>query len=133
VILNIDFYKNFHYTYGHQIVVHVLKLAANVRHENVKGSDLAARYGGEEFAIILPNTEIEKAYGLVEKIRVAIASRTIRSRQRKIDYGTVTLSLGIAQKSRGDDPETLISRADAARDHAKKTGRNRTVLEGEVE
>lgn len=133
VMCDIDFFKKFNDTYGHQIGDHVLKLVANVLHENVKGSDLAARYGGEEFAIILPNTEIEKAYGLVEKIRVAIASRTIRSRQRKIDYGTVTLSLGIAQYNSGDGPESLIGRADAALYHAKNTGRNRTVLEGEVE
>ena len=133
VMCDIDFFKKFNDTYGHQIGDHVLKLVANVLHENVKGSDLAARYGGEEFVIILPNTEINAAYSLVEKIRKTIASRTVRSRQRKIDYGTVTLSLGIAQYSTGDDSETLIGRADAALYTAKNTGRNRTVLESEVE
>lgn len=133
VMCDIDFFKKFNDTYGHQIGDHVLKLVANVLHENVKGSDLAARYGGEEFVIILPNTEINDAYSLVEKIRKTIASRTVRSRQRKIDYGTVTLSLGIAQYSSGDDHETLINRADAALYTAKNTGRNRTVLESELE
>ncbi len=133
VMCDIDFFKKFNDQFGHQVGDHVLKLVANVLHENVKGSDLAARYGGEEFAIILPNTVIGKSYGLVENIRKTIASRTIRSRQRKIDYGTVTLSLGIAEYCSTDSNETLIGRADAALYHAKNTGRNRTVLESEVE
>lgn len=132
VMCDIDFFKKFNDTFGHQVGDHVLKLVASVLHENVKGSDLAARYGGEEFALILPETSLSSAFSLVEKIRNSIANRAIKSRKKQQNYGRVTLSLGIAEYRGDDSAATLIDRADTALYHAKETGRNKTVLESEL-
>ncbi|MEX0299947.1 MAG: GGDEF domain-containing protein, partial [Kordiimonas sp.] len=124
---DIDFFKKFNDSYGHQVGDQVLRLVARSLHENVKGSDLAARYGGEEFALVLPNTEIDDAFKLVESIRTTIASRRIRNKKKDQDFGTVTLSLGIAQFKAGDVASDFLGRADAALYEAKNSGRNKTV------
>ncbi|MFC3050512.1 GGDEF domain-containing protein [Kordiimonas pumila] len=129
VFADIDFFKQFNDTFGHQVGDQVLKLVAGTLHANVKGHDLAARYGGEEFALVLPDTTLEGAYRLVEKIRDVIATRTIRNRQKNIDYGQVTISLGIACYRGGEDVADLIDRADKALYTAKDQGRNRAVTE----
>jgi len=129
VVCDIDFFKKFNDSYGHQVGDQVLKLVARSLHDNVKGGDLAARYGGEEFALILPKTKLQDAYALVEKIRIALASRTIRNRQKGLDYGTVTMSLGVSLYRSGETAMDLIGRADEALYAAKSAGRNQTMLE----
>jgi len=124
---DIDSFKKFNDTYGHQIGDQVLKLVARALHENVKGGDLAARYGGEEFALILPDTSMDHAFGLVESIRETISSRRITNRQKGEDYGAVTLSLGLAEYYRGEAATDFLDRADAALYEAKDTGRNKTA------
>ncbi len=128
VIADIDHFKKFNDTYGHQIGDQVLKLVAADLSNNVKGQDLAARYGGEEFAIVLPNTKISNALLLTEQIRKSIASKKIRNRQTDTDFGAVTMSFGIAEL-RGDEPtEKFIQRADIALYKAKENGRNQCML-----
>jgi len=123
---DIDHFKQFNDSYGHQVGDQVLKLVGLALHDNVKGSDLAARYGGEEFALILPNTDTDDAFTLVETIRKDIASRHIRNKQKNKDYGSVTLSLGLAFYRPGDVASDLLGRADAALYKAKENGRNQT-------
>ncbi|PCI63429.1 MAG: GGDEF domain-containing protein [Kordiimonadales bacterium] len=125
---DIDLFKKFNDSFGHQVGDQVLKLVAMSLHDNVKGSDLAARYGGEEFALILPNTKLQDAYGLVESIRETIGSRRVRNRQKGIDYGAVTLSLGLAEYKAGEAGADLVGRADAALYDAKDAGRNQTIM-----
>jgi diguanylate cyclase len=128
VIADIDHFKKFNDTYGHQIGDQVLKLVAADLSNNVKGQDLAARYGGEEFAIVLPKTEIGNALLLTEQIRKSIASKKIRNRQTDTDFGAVTMSFGIAEL-RGNEPiEKFIQRADIALYKAKENGRNQCML-----
>jgi len=124
---DIDNFKNFNDTYGHTIGDQVIKLVAQALHENVKGNDLAARYGGEEFALILTDTSIENAYKLVETIRETIASKRIRNVQKDVDFGSVTLSLGLAEYQPGEAVSDFIERADGALYRAKDGGRNQTV------
>lgn len=126
VVGDIDHFKQFNDKYGHQVGDQVLKLVARSLHENVKGSDLAARYGGEEFALVLPNTEMEDAFKLVETIRTTIASRRVRNKRKDKDFGTVTLSLGIAEYRLGEAPTDFLGRADTALYEAKSAGRNQT-------
>jgi len=128
VVGDVDHFKKFNDTYGHTVGDQVLKLVARALHDNVKGSDLAARYGGEEFALVLPNTDIKNAFGLVEDIRETIGSKRIRNTQKGLDFGSVTLSLGLAQYQPGEAACTLIERADTALYKAKSNGRNRTEL-----
>ncbi len=129
VIGDIDYFKKFNDAYGHQVGDEVLKLVARSLHENVKGGDLAARYGGEEFALILPNTSIKNAFSLVETIRETIGSRRIRNKKKGLDFGSVTLSLGLAQYREGDAACDFIERADDALYRAKSNGRNQTLCE----
>lgn len=127
VVGDIDFFKKFNDSYGHQVGDQVLRLVARSLHENVKGNDLAARYGGEEFALVLPNTLVDDAFKLVESIRIKIASRRIRNKKKDQDFGTVTLSLGLAQFRAEDAVSDLVGRADAALYEAKNSGRNKTI------
>jgi len=132
VVGDIDHFKTFNDRYGHQVGDQVLKLVARALHDNVKGSDLAARYGGEEFALILPNTVTENAYSLVENIREAIGSRHITNKQKGVDYGSVTLSLGLALYRDGEAVSDFIERADTLLYKAKASGRNRTLREDDT-
>lgn len=131
-VVDIDHFKKFNDAYGHQVGDQVLKLVARALHENVKGSDLAARYGGEEFALILPNTSIDDAYNLLETIRETIGSRHIKNKQKAMDYGSVTLSLGLAIYNAEEAASDFIERADFALYHAKSSGRNKTMREEDV-
>lgn len=128
---DVDHFKKFNDSYGHQVGDQVLKLVARALHDNVKGGDLAARYGGEEFALILPNTSLEHAYGLVEGIRETIGTRKITNKQKGIDYGSVTLSLGVAEYQVGEAASDFVERADGLLYAAKRAGRNCTRREGD--
>ncbi|MCK0070822.1 MULTISPECIES: GGDEF domain-containing protein [Kordiimonas] len=125
---DIDFFKKFNDTFGHQVGDQVLKLVAGALHANVKGSDLAARYGGEEFALVLPDTQIEDGFKLVDNIRDKIGSQRVRNRQAEKDFGNVTLSLGIAEFKPGEALSDFVERADAALYKSKEGGRNRTTI-----
>ncbi len=123
-IADIDFFKKFNDTFGHQVGDQVLKLVAMALDQNVKGRDLAARYGGEEFALILPMTGLENAIALTDQVRKAIASKSIRKKNSQENYGNVTMSFGVAEYRKGESIASLIERADAALYKAKDAGRN---------
>jgi diguanylate cyclase len=126
---DIDHFKKFNDTWGHQTGDQVLRLVAEVMNANVKGKDLLARYGGEEFAVVLPGTSLENACKLADGIRGAIESRRLRKRRTDEDLGTITMSMGVALMKAGDTMESLIDRADACLYAAKGAGRNRVLDE----
>ena len=132
-LTDIDFFKKFNDTYGHQTGDQVLKLVASILQGNVKGNDLAARYGGEEFAVILPRTELPDAQTLCEKIRNAVSTKRIRNRQTGEEMGNITLSIGIAIFRPGEALSDFIHRSDEGLYFAKGHGRNQTVLETQLE
>lgn len=132
-LTDIDFFKKFNDTYGHQVGDQVLKLVAMILRQSVKGRDTAARYGGEEFAILLPNTRLNDARGLCEQIRRTVSSKRIRNRQTGEEMGSITLSIGVSQFRRGETVDALIQRADESLYVAKRNGRNQVVLETELE
>lgn len=132
-LTDIDYFKQFNDTYGHQTGDQVLKLVARILRENVKGRDVAARYGGEEFGVILPQTQLDDARTLCEQIRNAVASKRIRNRQTGEEMGNITLSLGIALFAPGESLSELIHRADEGLYFAKRNGRNQTVIETELD
>ncbi len=133
LMADIDYFKKFNDTFGHQLGDMVLRLVAKALTDGIKGRDVAARYGGEEFAILLPRTKLGDAVKLADGLRAMIASRRVRKRDDDRDLGTITLSMGAACFRPGEPAGEFIQRADAALYFAKRNGRNRVVAEHEVE
>jgi diguanylate cyclase (GGDEF)-like protein len=125
LMIDIDYFKKYNDTYGHQAGDDVLRKMAAIFMESVRSSDYVARYGGEEFMILLPETGMDKAMNSAKRIRKRLARETFGNGKSKIP---ITISMGIATyPDHGEDPETLVSKADAALYQAKKAGRNRVI------
>jgi diguanylate cyclase (GGDEF)-like protein len=125
VMLDIDNFKSFNDRYGHQAGDEVLKGVAAALHQAVRGFDVIARYGGEEFAVILPETSIEAAREVGERIRRTIAAFPFAPQEGSRPV-RVTVSVGVATApENGQAPPALIKKADAALYRAKEAGRNR--------
>lgn len=122
VILDIDFFKVVNDKYGHQIGDQVLKEISSIILQNVREHDTVVRWGGEEFLILLPETDIEGAVIVAEKIRSTICNRPLSKENINI-----TASFGITLMNEKDTEESFISRSDEALYEAKKNGRNKVV------
>jgi len=131
VLTDIDHFKAFNDTYGHQTGDQVLRLVAMTLRAHTKGQDMAARYGGEEFAIILPDTNARGAVALCDKIRKAIQSKELLRRSTNEKLGRITSSFGVAILTEDDTSVSLIERADKALYAAKNAGRNRVVSDND--
>ena len=124
MLVDIDHFKNFNDTYGHQMGDEVLRQVSKVIKETVRNCDLVARYGGEEIAVILPKTNDFGGSVLAERVREAIAAINIRDMAGR-SIQQITASVGIAEGL--DDeivPVDLIKKADQALYAAKNNGRN---------
>jgi diguanylate cyclase len=132
LFIDIDHFKRFNDTYGHQVGDQVLRLVAKTLTDCVKGRDTTARYGGEEFVIILPQTRLTDAMRVAEQIRNTMMRHRIVSKNRGEEYGTITLSIGVGGYRPGEAIEDVLHRADAALYQAKRSGRNRVVSEAEI-
>lgn len=130
---DIDHFKKFNDTYGHQTGDQVLRLVAFSIRETVKGRDLAARYGGEEFAVILPQTKLDAAMIVSDQMRRAVMAKELVKKSTGESLGTITMSFGVSLYRPGETAETLIARADAALYSAKAAGRNCVLSENNVD
>lgn len=129
LLSDIDHFKSFNDTWGHQTGDQVLKVVAGCLNAGVRETDLPARYGGEEFAILLPDTGIADAARIADEIRRAIERARIVKKATGQTLGRITMSFGVAERRPGDDAEALIARADALLYAAKDAGRNRVLAE----
>jgi diguanylate cyclase len=127
LMVDIDFFKKFNDTYGHQVGDQVLRLVARALVDNVKGRDTAARYGGEEFAILLPETPAGAGVKVAEMLRRAVESKEVVNKTNNENLGRITLSIGVAQYKEGEGISTFIERADGALYESKNAGRNRVT------
>jgi len=132
VMCDIDHFKKFNDTWGHQTGDQVLKLVANCLSENVKGRDMVARFGGEEFVIVLRQTSLDDATLLAEQIRGYVQSKHLVKKSSGDVLGLLTVSMGVASSADFDSSASLIQRADVCLYRAKNTGRNRVVNEDEM-
>jgi diguanylate cyclase (GGDEF)-like protein len=121
VMFDIDHFKQFNDTYGHPAGDELLRQVAQVLRESARAYDVAARYGGEEFALLLPNTALEQAVQVAERLRQQI--RAIEN-----PHAPVSASFGVATYRRGTPPATLVYEADAALYRAKRSGRDRVCV-----
>lgn len=133
LITDIDHFKSFNDTYGHQTGDQVLRLVGLAVKQNVKGQDIACRYGGEEFGIILPRTGLEHATTVADHIRIAVMSKELVKRSTGENLGFITISIGVSTYVAGDTVQSIIERADSALYLAKRTGRNRVCTEVDLE
>ncbi|MCO5131269.1 MAG: PleD family two-component system response regulator [Xanthobacteraceae bacterium] len=127
MMLDIDFFKAVNDTYGHEAGDEVLREFAVRIRKSIRGIDLACRYGGEEFVIVMPETDMQVAGMVAERLRRAIAAEpfVIDKGARQIQ---VTISVGLAALERRGEPMTdILKRADLALYRAKHDGRNRVV------
>jgi diguanylate cyclase (GGDEF)-like protein len=130
IMADIDHFKNFNDSYGHQAGDECLRRVAAAIGDSVgRATDLAARYGGEEFAVVLPGTDVEGAELVAEKIRAAVAGLAIAHKASAAGE-VVTISLGVAGAAAANcaSPAQLIAAADRALYQAKQQGRNRVVV-----
>lgn len=127
LMLDIDHFKRVNDTYGHDAGDTVLKGFVQTLQHELRRDDLLGRYGGEEFLILLPDTEVNQAWQVAERLRRAVAAATYQHDEIKLQ---ITTSLGIALYAITDNisQEELISRADTALYQAKREGRNRCVI-----
>ncbi|KKB10309.1 hypothetical protein VE26_06105 [Devosia chinhatensis] len=132
MLVDIDHFKSFNDSYGHQTGDQVLRLVAMTLKSNIKGKDLAARYGGEEFVAILPSTDLKGAMIVAENIRKAIQAKELLKRSTNEKLGRITASFGVAGFKPSDNASSLIERADQCMYAAKRAGRNRVVSEDEL-
>ena len=126
-VVDIDHFKRFNDTWGHQTGDQVIRYVASVLGRMARAPRLAARYGGEEFAVIFPNEDAVQVEAALEKVRTEIASRSLRRRSTDDELGAVTISAGYARLARGETSAALLERADAALYESKNTGRNRVT------
>ncbi|MCG8637699.1 MAG: diguanylate cyclase [Desulfobacterales bacterium] len=129
ILCDIDYFKKFNDSYGHQAGDECLKrVAAAIDICAGDNGGLAARYGGEEFGVILPETGAERALGVAEVIRKAVLALEIEHNRSEVSP-CVTLSLGVSAvvPVKGGSDMGLLAASDSALYKAKKQGRNRTV------
>ena len=123
IIADIDFFKKFNDTYGHQAGDAVLRQVAQILKKNSRTTDYVCRYGGEEMSIILPNTTAEEALNNANRICKAVAEKPFQL--TPVDSANVTISLGVATfPDNADSPQDLIEWADKGLYYAKEHGRN---------
>jgi diguanylate cyclase (GGDEF)-like protein len=125
ILLDVDAFKNINDTHGHLAGDHILKAVANTARETVRTVDTLIRWGGEEFVVLLPDTELEEALQVAERLREAIAKVPISVSNTELN---ITASFGVAGKDENTpNLETLLARADQAMYVAKYLGRNRVA------
>jgi diguanylate cyclase (GGDEF)-like protein len=121
IMADIDNFKTVNDSYGHQEGDHVLRIISHRIRNSLRAYDIVGRYGGEEFLIILPDTSLEDARVLAERIRV-------RVNEEPVNNATITLSLGVVCFQEGDHTlDDIIRRADQNLYKAKKSGKDRVV------
>lgn len=118
VILDIDHFKKINDKHGHVVGDEIIKAISKLIKKNIRASDMAGRYGGEEFLVILPETGLENAYTVAEKIRLEVENTTFVHDIR------VTLSGGVS-RYQGESGSQLVKSADDKMYLAKNSGRNR--------
>ncbi|MEY8204570.1 MAG: diguanylate cyclase [Bermanella sp.] len=126
IMLDIDHFKMVNDQHGHLVGDVALVRLAKILRQQLRSVDLCCRYGGEEFVLCLPDTHLEGAKDVAERIRLAILQETIDTNQGQTL--SISISLGVADNQEDQSVEGILKRADAALYQAKDGGRNQTRI-----
>ncbi len=122
-LVDLDHFHDVNATYGYPSGDHVLRRFAEIARNGVRLTDWLARYGGEEFCLVMPDTDVETAARVAERVRAQVAGAEIRAVDQRLV--ALTASVGVAQLAPGDSALALVQRASEAVLAAKQAGRNR--------
>lgn len=124
ILIDIDDFKQINDTYGHQVGDEVLIQVANIIKNNIRDTDIAARWGGEEIGIYLPRIELQAGIAIADRFLQSVAKQT---------EPKVTISIGVSywKSSESDSVKSLFQRADQALYKAKRTGKNKIIIQDE--
>ncbi|MBQ4646025.1 MAG: sensor domain-containing diguanylate cyclase [Candidatus Gastranaerophilales bacterium] len=131
IMSDIDFFKKVNDTYGHAVGDCVLKSVAKTIKRELRESDIASRYGGEEFVFLLPQTNLEEATLVAQRLRASVEKKKINIEEyniKDVKEISVTVSIGVSEYKNEKDYETLYKKADSALYEAKEGGRNRVII-----
>lgn len=128
VLADIDNFKKINDTYGHPVGDKVLATVASVIRSNVRRDVFVARTGGEEFALIVDGNTVEEVNAISERIRRTLEATPFKNSRTRVNYGPVTVSIGICMASAAEDAGELYCKTDIALYGAKNAGRNCTVV-----
>jgi len=132
MLLDVDKFKTYNDTYGHQQGDTALfEVAASITRSFGRSTDYAARWGGEEFIVLLPSTELAGAFDVAERIRTSIESLVIPLSTGEETRITISIGVNTIIPTRGDNVDEFINLADKSLYTAKKTGRNRVCHHNE--
>ncbi len=124
IVLDIDHFKRINDTYGHDAGDSMLVTVSQVIRNSIREQDSASRWGGEEFLIVLPDTDLDGAVIVAERIRKQIAAIKVLIEKQAV---IASVTLGVSSFCAGESISSAIARADASLYQGKKTGRNRVV------
>ncbi len=131
-ILDLDFFKRINDEHGHLVGDQMLQRIATLLRDNTREADWIARWGGEEFLILMPDTNLAQARGLIERLRQQIETTRFLIDDRALQI-TVSVGLSAARLDEDDSQDALVSRADNALYAAKTAGRNRVYTEADLD
>ena len=127
MLFDVDHFKRINDQYGHPVGDEVLRRIGQCLLEKIRGIDVAARYGGEEFAVLLPGIDSSHALVVAERVRLAMADLQIETSHGPLHF-TVSIGLSDSHSPGLVSDETLLHRVDQALYHAKRNGRNRSIV-----
>lgn len=127
VIADIDNFKKVNDTYGHPVGDKILATVATVIRANLRKDIFVARTGGEEFAMIIEGNTMEEVLQICERVRRSLEATPFKNSKTGVNYGPITISLGVCMADAADDPGDLYGKTDVALYCAKHSGRNRTI------
>jgi diguanylate cyclase (GGDEF)-like protein len=125
VLIDIDDFKQINDRFGHRAGDEIIRSVANILRNNIRTTDLAARMGGDEFLMVMPDTEMDKAWSVMDRIRT-----TVQTELPIITQSQISISAGITCWFRGDSPDDALERVDRLLYKAKDQGKNCIVKDG---